>query len=100
MLNIIESIFVFLFEIFANALLYLFTPKSKLEKNIDKLRNEKWFSTLYGDYRYSYIIWHNRKVKRFLIKSENVELLTKNEQEQEKFTNLIKQEHSKFVALK
>ncbi|MBS4201673.1 hypothetical protein KHA93_18890 [Bacillus sp. FJAT-49732] len=96
---IIESIIGFIIDLLANALFFI-TPKSKLEKNIDKLRNEKWFSTLYQDYRYSYVIWHNRKVKRYLIKSNNVELLIRNEQEKEKFIKLIEQEHIKFTGLK
>jgi hypothetical protein len=99
-LYILESIFVFLFDLIVNALLFFYTPKSKLEKNIDKLRNEKWFSTLMDDYRYSYIIWSNRKVKRILVKSENVELLINNETEREKFINIVEMEHRKFVGLK
>jgi uncharacterized protein YlbG (UPF0298 family) len=99
-LYILESIFVFLFELIVNALLFFYTPKSKLEKSMDKLRDEKWFSTLIDDYRYSYIIWNNRKVKRFLVKSENVELLIKNETEREKFIRLVEMEHRKFVELK
>jgi hypothetical protein len=99
-LYILESIFVFLFDLIANTLLFFYTPKSKLEKNIDELRNEKWSSTLIDDYRYSYIICSNRKVKRILAKSENVELLIKNVTEREKFINLVEMEHRKFVGLK
>jgi hypothetical protein len=99
-LFILESIFVFLFELIANVLLFFYTPKSKLEKSLDKLRDEKWFSTLMDDYRYSYIIWNNRKVKRFLVKPENVEILIKNETEREKFIRLVEIEHRKFVGLK
>jgi ribosomal protein L20A (L18A) len=98
-INVIESIIVFIIDLFANALFYFYTPKSKLEKNIEKLNNEKWFSTLYDDFRYSYIIWNNKKVKRFLVKSENVELLIRNELERDKFIRLIKHEHAKFVNL-
>lgn len=100
MVPILEAIIVFIIEFFTNVLFYFYTPKSKLEKNIDKLKNEIWFSSLYADYRYSYIIWHNKKIKRILIKPENIELLIKNEQEKEKFIHLIKQEHIKFVGLK
>jgi hypothetical protein len=99
-LSILESIFVFLFELVADALLFFYNPKSKLEKNIDILGNEKWFSKLKDDYRYSHIIWNNRKVKRILVKSENIELLLKNETEREKFIQLVEKEHRKFVGLK
>jgi hypothetical protein len=96
---ILESFLVFIFEIVANAFFYFFIPKSKFEKNIDKLQNEDWFSTLDRDHRYGYIIWSNRKVKRFLIKTENVELIMRNESAREKFIDLIKEEHDKFVGL-
>jgi hypothetical protein len=99
-LFILESIFVFLFELIANALLFFYTPKTKLEKSMDKLRDEKWFSTLMDDYRYSYIIWNNRKVKRILVKPGNVEILMKSETEREKFIRLVEMEHKKFVGLK
>jgi hypothetical protein len=99
-LFILESIFVFLFELIANALLFFYTPKTKLEKSMDKLRDEKWFSTLIDDYRYSYIILNNRKVKRILVKPGNVEILMKSETEREKFIRLVEMEHKKFVGLK
>lgn len=96
--TIVESILVFIVDFFASILFYFYTPKSKLEKNIDKLIKEDWFAALYDDFRYSHIIWHNRKVKRFLMKYENVESLMNNEQDREKFIHLIKQEHNKFVS--
>jgi hypothetical protein len=99
-LFILESIFVFLFELIANVLLFFYTPKTKLEKSMDKLRDEKWFSTLMDDYRYSYIILNNRKVKRILVKPGNVEILMKSETEREKFIRLVEMEHKKFVGLK
>jgi hypothetical protein len=99
-LFILESIFVFLFELIANALLFFYTPKTKLEKSMDKLGDEKWFSTLMDDYRYSYIILNNRKVKRILVKPGNVEILMKSETEREKFIRLVEMEHKKFVGLK
>jgi hypothetical protein len=99
-LFILESIFVFLFELIADVLLFFYTPKSKLEKSLDKLRVEKWFSTLMDDYRYSYIISNDRKVKRFLVKPGNVEILMKSETEREKFIRLVEMEHKKFVGLK
>ncbi|MFJ5717653.1 hypothetical protein [Neobacillus sp. NPDC093127] len=75
------------------------TSKSKLEKNINQLMGEEWFSQMNNDYRYNYIIWHNRKVKRFLSKPENVKILKSKEDEKEKFIRLVIQEHQKFVKL-
>lgn len=90
----------FIFGLLGETILYFFIPTSKFEKNVDKLKQEDWFVTLEKDYRYNYIIWNNRKIKSYLIKSSNLELLIENEQEQKKFTELIKQEHLKFITTK
>jgi hypothetical protein len=94
----VKIIIEFIVELLASAGITV-TTKSKLEKNIDKLRNEKWFSSLIQDARYEYVIWNNRKVKRILVKVENVDLFIGSEQEREKFINLVKQEHKKFVGI-
>ena len=73
------------------------TPKSKLEKHIEELKSEDWFFQLNQDYRYNYIIWNNRKVKRFLGRPQNIKILKSNEEEKEKFIRLVMQEHEKFV---
>jgi hypothetical protein len=73
------------------------TPKSKLEKHIEELKSEDWFFQLDQDYRYNYIIWNNRKVKRFLGRPQNIKILKSNEEEKEKFIRLVMQEHEKFV---
>jgi len=90
----------FIYGLIGETFLYFFIPKSKLEKNVDKLKQKDWFVTLEKDYRYNYIIWNNRKIKRYLIKSSNLENLIENEQVQKKFTELIKQEHLKFITSK
>ena len=90
----------FIFGMIGETILYFFIPKSKFEKNVDKLKQEEWFVTLDEDYRYNYIIWNNRKIKRYLIKSSNVDRLIENDQEQKKFTELIEQEHLKFITAK
>ena len=76
------------------------TSKSKLEKNIGELRGEDWFSQLDKDVRYNYIIWHNKKVKRFLSKPENIKLLKSSEEERERFIALVIQEHKKFTGIR
>ena len=90
----------FIFGLIGETILYFFIPKSKFEKNVDKLKQEDWFVTLDEDYRYNYIIWNNRKIKRYLIKSSNVDRLIENNQEQKKFTELLKKEHLKFITAK
>ncbi|MEH7308284.1 hypothetical protein [Neobacillus drentensis] len=76
------------------------TPKSKLEKNIDELREEEWFSQLDKDVRYHYIIWNNSKVKRYLKKPENIKVLKSSEDERGKFIHLVIKEHKKFVGIR
>ncbi|MCM3117705.1 hypothetical protein M3610_20750 [Neobacillus sp. MER 74] len=76
------------------------TPKSKLEKNINELKEEEWFADLDKDVRYNYIIWHNNKVKRFLKKPENVKILKSSEWEREKFIQLVIKEHKRFVGIR
>ncbi|PEQ82479.1 hypothetical protein CN481_25030 [Bacillus sp. AFS006103] len=76
------------------------TSKSKLEKNIGELRGEDWFSQLDKDVRYNYIIWYNKKVKRFLSKPENIKLLKSSEEERERFIALVIKEHKKFVGIR
>ncbi|MDX1699230.1 MAG: hypothetical protein R3250_01370 [Melioribacteraceae bacterium] len=87
----------FIFGLIAEAFLFFFVPKSKFDKNVEKLKQEEWFSNLEQDYRYNYIIWNSRKVKRYIAKSSNLAILLKDNQEQKKFTELIKQEHIKFA---
>ncbi len=76
------------------------TSKSKLEKNIGELRGEDWFSQLDKDVRYNYIIWYNKKVKRFLSNPENIKLLKSSEEERERFISLVIKEHKKFVGIR
>ncbi|MBV7504391.1 hypothetical protein KW850_03820 [Bacillus sp. sid0103] len=76
------------------------TPKSKLEKNIEELKEEEWFSELHKDVRYHYIIWNNSKVKRYLKKPENIKILKSSEEGRDKFIELVIKEHKKFVGIR
>lgn len=90
----------FLFELIGEMLIGLFpTPKSKIEKNIEKLKQEKWFLALWEDYRYQHILLHRKKVKRILRNNQMVEQLITHTQEQERFIELVKLEHEKYVKL-
>jgi hypothetical protein len=88
----------FIFGLIAESFLLFFIPESKFEKNVEKLKQEDWFVTLNEDYRYNYFIWNNSKVKRFISKSNNLNMLLIDDVEQKKFIELIKQEHLKFIS--
>lgn len=76
-----------------------FTNETKLEKNVKMLTGQKWFDELAKDYRYSHIIWNNRRVGSYLCENTNIILLKKHEEEQEKFIDMVKQEHRKFAGI-
>lgn len=81
-----------------------FLPDSKMNSifitNIERLKDEKWFSDLYEDYRYNYIICRDGKVRSFLSTEKSVKLLTSMEEERDEFIRLVKDEHAKFVRLR
>ncbi len=90
----------FLFELIGEILMGLIpTPKSKMEKNMEKLKQEKWFLSLWQDYRYQHILFHNKKVKRTLRNNQLVDQLLTIAHEREKFIELVKHEHEKYVKL-
>jgi hypothetical protein len=74
-------------------------PKTKFEKNITRLKEEAWFASLEEDYRYGYIIYQNRTVKRFLGNNNNIKMILSMDEEKEKFIRLVKEEHEKFTKL-
>ncbi|MGG3471437.1 hypothetical protein ABES02_28710 [Neobacillus pocheonensis] len=77
-----------------------FSPKSKFEKHIIRLTEEAWFSSLEQDYRYGYIIYNNKNVKRFLSNEKNVKMIISMDIEREKFISLVKKEHVRFTRLR
>lgn len=76
------------------------SPKSKFEKHLIRLREEDWFTSLEKDVRYGYIIHHNRKVKRFLSSEQNIKMITSMDFERDHFINLVKEEHAKFTGVR
>lgn len=76
-----------------------FTNETKLEKHVKMLSGEKWFDELMKDFRYSYIVWNNKRVGGYLIELSNIHLLKKHEEEQDKFKEMVKQEHRNFTTL-
>ena len=75
------------------------SPQSKFDKHINRLKEEDWFAAMEKDYRYAYIIYENRKVKRFLSNEKNIKMITSIDEEKEKFIRLVKEEHAKFTKL-
>ena len=65
-----------------------------------RLKEEAWFSSLEKDYRYSYIIYQNSRVKRFLSSEKNVKMIISMDEEKERFINLVIEEHVKFTRLR
>ncbi len=92
----------FVSELLANAISSkiedFFTIETKLEKHVKMLSGEKWFDALMKDYRYSYIVVHNKRVGRYLRELSNIHLLLKHEEERGKFIEMVKQEHMKFAS--
>jgi hypothetical protein len=76
------------------------SPETKLEKNINRLKEEAWFAELEQDYRYGYIIHQNSKVKRFLKNERNVKMIISMDEEREKFVSLVKEEHVRFTKIR
>lgn len=73
-------------------------PTKKLEKRIGELQKEKWFADLESDFRYGHIIWNNSRVKEVLMDDKTFPPLLKWPDEQKKFTQLVIEEHRKFVS--
>ena len=74
-------------------------PKTKFEKHISRLMEEDWFSSIEKDYRYAYIIYENRRVKRFLSDEKNIKMIISMDEEREKFISLVKEEHVRFTRV-
>lgn len=76
------------------------SPQTKFEKHLTRLRKEAWFSSLEKDFRYEYIIHHNKQVKRFLSSEKHIKMITSMEEERENFIRLVKKEHERYTALR
>ncbi|NRD77136.1 hypothetical protein HPT25_06455 [Bacillus sp. BRMEA1] len=73
--------------------------EARFQKHIMRLKEEPWFASLEKDYRYEYIIFQNRKVKRFLNSEKNIKMIISMEEEKERFINMVKEEHIKFTRV-
>lgn len=68
-----------LFEVIENVILFYPRNDMKLKHHIAKLSEFEWFRKLHEDTKYTRLIWSNRKVKKFILSSTNMEALINSE---------------------
>ncbi|MBE5106401.1 hypothetical protein IGI01_14200 [Bacillus thuringiensis] len=75
----------------------LFYPRNdmKLKHHIAKLSEFEWFQRLHEDTKYTSLIWSNRKIKKYILTSANMEVLVKSEMKQKEFVHLVHDEYKK-----
>ena len=86
----IFDIILVLFQAFGEIFFWFLPEKSKLERNIDRLNKEMWFSRLYGN-DFVALMERDPKLKKFLKKRRNINLLLKNEYERDHFIRDIEE---------
>lgn len=62
----------------------------KINKNINKLLNNRWFKELYENENYRHLFFSNRKVRSFLESERRVNKIIINSSKREKFISLLK----------
>lgn len=67
----------------------------KLKHHIAKLSELEWFRNLHEDPKYTSLLWSNRKIKKFILSSTNMEALINSEKKQKEFTHLAHNEYKK-----
>ena len=68
-----------LFDVIADIILFYPRNDMKLKHHIAKLSELEWFRNLHEDPKYTSLIWSNRKFKKFILSSTNMETLIKSE---------------------
>ena len=68
-----------LFHVIADIILFYPRNDMKLKHHIAKLSELEWFRNLHEDPKYTSLIWSNRKIKKFILSSTNMETLIKSE---------------------
>jgi len=84
-----------LFDVIANVILFYPRNDMKLKHHIAKLSEFEWFRRLHEDTKYTRLIWSNRKIKKFILSSINMEALIKSEKKQKEFIHLVHDEYKK-----
>ena len=75
----------------------LFYPRNdmKLKHHIAKLSEFEWFRNLHEDPKYTSLIWSNKKIKKFILSSTNMEALINSEKKQKELVQLVHDEYKK-----
>ncbi|MGH0945062.1 hypothetical protein ACQVTS_28625 [Bacillus mycoides] len=84
-----------LFDVIADIILFYPRNDMKLKHNIAKLSEFEWFRRLHEDPKYTGLIWSNRKIKKYILTSANIEALIKSEKKQKEFVHLVQDEYKK-----
>ncbi|WP_410982561.1 hypothetical protein [Bacillus cereus] len=84
-----------LFDIIADITLFYLRTDAKLKHYIAKLSEQEWFRDVHEDTRYTVMISNNRKIKKFILASANMKLLTTSKEKQEELIQLIHSEYEK-----
>ena len=84
-----------LFDVIADIILFHPRNDMKLKHHVAKLSEFEWFRKLHEDTKYTRLIWSNRKVKKFILSSTNMEALIKSEKKQKEFVRLVHDEYKK-----
>ncbi|MDI6532220.1 MULTISPECIES: hypothetical protein [Bacillus] len=84
-----------LFDIIADVILFYPRNDMKLKHYIAKLSELEWFRRLHEDPKYTSLIWSNRKIKKYILTSANIEALIKSEKKQKEFVHLVQDEYKK-----
>ncbi|EEK78896.1 hypothetical protein COE58_11875 [Bacillus cereus] len=84
-----------LFDVIADIILFYPRNDMKLKHHIAKLSELEWFRNLHENPKYTSLIWSNRKIKKFILSSINMEALIKSEKKQKEFVRLVHDEYKK-----
>ncbi|AXY09874.1 hypothetical protein CN272_12060 [Bacillus anthracis] len=84
-----------LFDVIMDIITFYPRNDMKLKHHIAKLSEFEWFRKLHEDTKYTKLIWSNRKIKKFILSSTNMEELIKSEKKQKEFVRLVHDEYKK-----
>ncbi|PFN18034.1 hypothetical protein [Bacillus cereus] len=84
-----------LFDVISDIILFYPRNDMKLKHHIAKLSEFEWFRRLHEDAKYTRLIWSNRKIKKFILSSTNMEALITSEKNQKEFIQLVHNEYKK-----
>ena len=84
-----------LFDVIMDIITFYPRNDIKLKHHIAKLSEFEWFRKLHEDTKYTRLIWSNRKVKKLILSSANMEALINSEKKQKELVQLVHDEYKK-----